>query len=218
MTKRKHVNALFTFNKNVSQELTDALAFYLAISTAPGNAWVTIAPALISAAQGRVASARAAETAVATGAIGLASARDLAVGLVEADVRNFVMTVQAAANNALDVATAKTIVTECGLTTKKISSKTKAAFDVVLNGTTAGLLDIIFKAANSANRSCYETHMSTDNVTWTSIKVTPDSKTSYMHGMAPVTKLYFRGRVILGEKKGGAQAWLIPHSVYIVTL
>ena len=218
MTKRKHVNAIFTFNKNVSQELTDALTFYTAISTAPGNTWVTITPATISAAQGRVASARAAETAVGTGTMGLAAARDLAVGLVEADIRNFVMIVQTAANNALDVATATAIVTECGLVTKKAKSKTKAAFDVVLNGTTAGLFDVVFKAAHSGDRACYETHMSTDNVTWTSIKISPDSKISYVHGLAPITKLYFRGRVILSEKKGGAQTWLTPHGVYIVTL
>ena len=216
MSKRKHVNAIFTFSKNVSQFLTDAQTFYTAISTAPGSAYVTVTPAAITAAQAKITAARTAESAVGTGAMGLAAARDLAVGLVEADVRNFVMVVQAAANNALDVATATTIVTECGLNTRRISPKTKNDFEVVNDTVSAGVLDVVFKAADRGGRSCYETQMSTDNVNWTTVKISPDSRIAFSHGAASGTKLYFRGRVILSERNGGAQAWITPPSAYVL--
>lgn len=218
MTKKKHVSAFFTFNSNVSQFLTDAQAFYTAISTAPGSSYVTVTPASITAAQAHITTARTAETAVSTGSIGLASARNLAVAVVETDVRNFMLIVQGAANNAPDLATATTIITECGLTTRRVTSKVKLPFDVLNDDTTAGLLDIIYKAVPHSMSVCYETQISTDNLSWTTVKVTPDSRITYMHGVASGTKLYFRGRVILGEKKGGAQAWVTPPAPYLITL
>ena len=213
MTKRKHVSAIFTFSRNVSQFLTDALAFYAAISTAPGSSYITITAATITAAQGRVTAARTAEIAVGSGTIGLAAARDLAVALVEADVRNFTSIVQTAATNALDVATATAIVTECGLTTRRVTARMKSAFEVINNATSAGVLDFIYKAAAPGVHACYETQLSTDNVNWTSLKITPESSFTYPHTMSSGTKVYFRGRVILVDKKGGAQAWLMPSSV-----
>lgn len=215
MSKRKHVNAIFTFSKNVSQFLTDAQTFYTAISTAPGSGFVTVTAASITAAQGRITSARAAESAVGTGAMGLAAARDLAVGLVEADVRNFVLVVQTAANNALDVATATTIVTECGLSTRRVGTKTKNDFEVLNDASSAGVLDVVFKAVGNGKNACYETQMSTDNVNWATVKISPDSRITFPHGSASGSKLYFRGRVILSEKKGGAQMWITPPSAYI---
>ena len=218
MSKRKHVNAVFATSENVSQFLTDALTFYTAISTPPGSTAVTITPAAITAAQGRVATARTAESAVGTGTMGLAAARDIAVAAVETDVRNFTALVQIAANSAVDAATATTIITECGLVTKKIGSKTKDGFSVALNSTTAGLLDLVFKAPVKNVKASYETQQSVDNLNWVTVNVSPDSRNTYAHGMASGTKLYFRGRVILSVKKGGAQAWLTPSISFIYTL
>ena len=81
MTKRKRVGAIFIFNENVSQFLTDASIFYTALSTTPGSTFVTIPPATMTAAQTHLTAARSAESAAGTGAMGLASARDLAVGV-----------------------------------------------------------------------------------------------------------------------------------------
>lgn len=215
MSKRKHVKAIFTFSKNVSQFLTDAQTFYTAISTAPGSGYVTVTSASITTAQGRITAARTAESAVGTGAMGLAAARDLAVGLVEADVRNFVMIVQAATNNALDVATATTIVTECGLNTRKAASKTKNDFEVVNDAQSAGVLDVVFKAVGNGKNACYETQMSTDNINWATVKISPDSRITLPHGSVSGSKLYFRGRVILSERNGGPQSWITPPSAYI---
>src|ERR1017187_9889863 len=100
MKKKKHVNAIFYYSDNVSQLLTNALAFYIAISTPPGNGAVTIPAASITAAQNRVAAARTAEGNVNTRTIGAADARDIAVNLVITDIQNFVAIVQTASNNA----------------------------------------------------------------------------------------------------------------------
>ena len=218
MSKRKHVNAVFATSENVSQYLTDALTFYTAISTTPGGTFLTITPAAITAAQGRVAAARTAESAVGTGTMGLAAARDLAVGAVETDVKNFTALVQIAANNAVDVATAKTIITECGLVTKRNGAKTKDGFSVTINSVTAGLLDLVYKAPVKNVKASYETQQSMDNVNWLTVNISPDSRNAYAHGMPSGTKLYFRGRVILSVKKGGAQVWLTPSASFIYTL
>ena len=119
MKKPQHTSASFIFDPNVSKMLKDALAFYIAISTAPGNTHVTIAAALIAAAQGRVATAQNAEIAAATKAVGTAGVRDSAVEAVMVDVRNFEAVVQTAINNAADKTTAKTIAQECLLHTKR---------------------------------------------------------------------------------------------------
>ena len=218
MTKRKHVNAIFTYDPNVSQFLSDAGTFYNIISTAPGNTWVTIPPASITAAQANITAARTAENNVGTGARGLADARDLAVGLVITDVRNFVGIVQTAANNAVDVATATTIVTECGLHTRKQTSKTKAGFTVGFDTSSAGLLSISFKAAAKGLRACYEIQESLDGINWLTVKTSTDARYTYAHGKPTGTKLYYRGRVILSELNGGAQPWMMPPLAFIYAL
>lgn len=218
MRKRKHVTAVFTTSENVSQFLTDASTFYTAISTAPGSTYVTIPAATMTAAQAHITTARAAETAVGTGTMGLASARDMAVAVVETDVRNFTATVQIAANNAVDATAATTVITECGLVTKRAGSITKNSFAVKLDPATAGVLDFTFKAAARNVKASYEIQQSTDNMNWVTVKVSPDSQNTYAHGMISGTKLYFRGRIILSEKKGAAQEWLTPPSPFVYTI
>ena len=218
MKKRKHVNAIFVYNENVSQFLTDALAFIIALSTAPGNTVVTIAATAITAARNHITAAQTAETNVASRTIGTANTRDVAVNQVITDVQNFVAIVQTAANNAPDVATATSIVTECGLVTRKPSNKTKAGFNVKNDAATAGLVDFIYKAAAQGLKACYETQESLDNINWVTVKTSPDSSYTFAHGKASGTKVYFRGRIILSEKKGGAQAWITPPTAFIFVL
>ena len=217
MKKRKHVNAIFVYNENVSQFLTDALAFIIAISTAPGNAWVTITAAAITTARNHITAAQTAETNTATRAMGLAGARDLAVQAVVTDVQNFVAQVQIAANNAPDVATAITIVTECGLVTRKPSNKTKGGLSVINDTTVSGTFIVTFKAAAGRAKASYEIQESIDNITWVTVKVSPDSHYLFAHGKPLGTKLYIRGRLSLSEKKGGAQAWITPPTPFIFT-
>ena len=112
----------------------------------------------------------------------------------------------------------RSIITECGLHTRKITSKTKAGFTVGNDATTAGLLDFVFKAATGGVGASYETQQSTDNIAWATVKTSPDSSSTYAHGAVSGTKLYHRGRVILSEKKGGAQAWITPPVPYIFVL
>ena len=134
------------------------------------------------------------------------------------DIQNFVGIVQTAANNATNATIATTIVTECGLHTKKQPSKTKAGFAVKNDATTAGEVDFIYKAAAKGLKACYETQESTDNINWVTVKTSPDARYTYAHGKPSGTKLYFRGRMILSELKGGAQAWITPSVVYLFVL
>lgn len=217
MKKRKKVSAIFVYNENVSQFLTDALAFIIALSTAPGNTVVTIAAAAITAARNHITTAQTAETNVASRTIGTAGTRDVAVNQVVTDVQNFVAIVQTAANNAPDVVTATTIVTECGLVTRKPTVKSKPSFAAKNDGTVSGQFDFTYKAAGKGVHACFETQESLDNITWVTIKTSPDSRYTFVHGKPVGTKVWLRGRMILSEKKGGAQAWMVPAKPFLST-
>lgn len=218
MKKPPHVHVYFEFSTNVSQMLSDALAFIIAISTLPGSAWVTIATATISASKSKITTAQTAETNTSTRAIGTADARDIAVKPVIVDIENYVAIVQTAVNNASDVATATTIAHECGLHIREIAITTKGDFKVTNDKTAAGVIDVIFKAASKGVHACYELQESADGVTFVSVKVSPDSRYKYAHGKATGTKLWFRGRISLSEKRGGAQAFLAPTIPFINVL
>jgi hypothetical protein len=218
MKKPKHTNAIFNFDTNVSKMLNDASAFYIAISTAPGNTYVSILPATIAAAKSRVTTALAAETTAATHATGTVQARDLAVKAVITDIQNFEAIVQTAVNNAPDELTAIAIVHECGLHTRKIAITTKGDFDVENDKTTNGVVDVIFKAADRGVHACYELQVSDDGINYVTVKVSPDSRYKYTHGKPAGTKLWFRGRISLSDTKGGAQLWLTPAVDFIFVL
>jgi len=215
MKKPQHTSASFIFDNNVSKMLSDISAFYIAISTPPGNSHVTIATALISAAQGRVTTAQNAETAAATKAVGTAGVRDIAVEAVMVDVRNFEAIVQTAINNAPNQTTATTIAQECLLHPKKLPVINKNDFKVANDADTSGVVTIVFKAAAKGLHACYEIQESLDGINYTPAKVSPDSHYKFAHGKAAGVKLWFRGRISLSEKRGGAQTWLTPVDVYI---
>jgi hypothetical protein len=217
MKKPQHTSATFIFDPNVSKMLSDAAAFYIAISTPPGNTHVSIPAATITAAQGRITTAQNAEIAAATKAVGTAGARDIAVEAVITDVRNFEAIVQTAINNAPDKITATTIAQECLLHPKKPIIINKNDFKAENDTTTSGVVDIIFKAAAKGLHACYELQESIDGINYTPAKVSPDSHYKYTHGKAVGTKLWFRGRISLSEKRGGAQTWLYPADIFIYT-
>jgi len=215
MKKAAHVNAIFSYDDNVDIFLDDALAFYTALFNSPGNTHVTIPIATQSSVQGRLTTATGSQSAVKTRTKGLAATRNVDVQAVITDVQNFVAQVQTAVNNAPNALTAIKIVLDCGLFTRKITSKTKPPYNVEADKTTAGEFDIIFKAAARGVHACYETQESTDGINFVTVKTSPDSRYVYIHGKPSGTKLWFRGRVILSDKKGGAQAWLSTHAGYI---
>jgi hypothetical protein len=217
MKKPQHTTAFFIFSDNAPQMLSDALAFITAISTPPGNIWVTIAAATISASKTRITTAQTAEFNTKTRAIGTAKARDLAVNPVVTDVLNYVAIVQTAVNNAPNLATALTIISECGLHYKLPVIINKNDFKTENDAATSGVVDIVFKAAPRGVHACYELQESIDGINFTPAKVSPDSRYKFTHGKAIGTKLWFRGRISLSEKRGGAQTWLYPVDVFIYT-
>ena len=162
-----------------------------------------------------MATARDSEVKTETRAIGTANARDIDVQAVITDVQNFVALVQIAANNAIDELTAITLVSECGLHTRKPAVRTKNDFDVRNDTNTPGSIYFIFKAYDKNVKACYETQESSDNITWVPAKTSPDSHFHYKHSTPAGIKMYYRGRVILSEKEGGAQYWMSPPASYI---
>jgi len=226
--KPTRVEASFIFSDNVPQLLSDAVTFYTAIAPAgaisagspagAGAAYVTFTAAAITTALNHVAACRTAQSLTATRAIGAAPARDMALAAVLTDIYNFVATIQIAVNSAANTTAAKAIVSACELHTRKDKTTTKAPFEVRLDPKSAGMLDFIFKAAPSGYKATYEVQQSIDNINWVSVKIFPTSRDTFMHGMPPGTKLYFRGRITLSAKKGGAQAWLTPATAYIYVL
>jgi len=74
-----------------------------------------------------------------------------------------------------------------------------------------------FKAAARGARACYELQESTDGINFVTVKVSPDSHYKYAHGKAEGTKIWFRGRLSLSEKMGGAQTWLHQVDEHIFT-
>jgi hypothetical protein len=162
----------------------------------------------MTAAQTHVTTAAAAETATNSGADGSVAARDIAVAAVETDVRNFVMLVQAVTNNAMDTATATAIITACGLSLPKVGVRTKAEFAVKNIAMSPGNISLVFKAAPKGTRANYEVQESTDGATYTTIKNTPDSRSSIAHGKPAGTKMHYQGRQILSAAKGGEQPWM----------
>lgn len=216
MKKRKHVAAIFVFNENVSQMLTDAGAFYKAISTPPGNTHVVIPTTQMATAQKNILLASAAEGATKTRTKGTADARDTVVANVVTDIRGFVLIVQAAANAAPDEVTATQIVTECGLITKAKAVHVKKDFEVKNDDTEAGMLDFAFKAAGKGIKASYEIQESTDGINFTSIKSSPTSRFKLAHGKAPGTRMIYRGRIVLSEKKGKEQAWITAPAIYVL--
>jgi len=216
MNKRKHVAAIFPFTENVSQLLTNVKAFYTTVSTAPGNTHVTIAATTMGTAQTNLTKALSAEAAVKTRTIGTSSARDAILATVITDVRSFVLLVQASANLAPDEVTATQIVTECGLKTRADAVRVKKDFEVRNDDNEAGVIDFIFKAAGQGIRATYEVQESTDGITFTTVKTSPTSSSKYTHGKAAGTRMIYRGRLVLSEKNGNEQAWIVAPAIYVL--
>ncbi|MHB8261283.1 MAG: hypothetical protein ACYDCN_08845 [Bacteroidia bacterium] len=217
MKKRAHVNAIFYYSINVSQFLSDADAFFIVLGTAPANTFVIISTRDLAAARAAVVTARGAESNVSSRTRGVADARDLNIAPVVTYVQNFVLAVQTSANNAATVALATAGVTECLLHTKKPSTKHKDSFDFSNDATTPSLFDIAFKAAPKNVHACYECWLSLDNITFDFVKSSPDSRYTYAHGKPVGTKVYLKGRMVLSEKKGGEQAFIIPPEAFVFT-
>ena len=215
MKKQKQVQAHFWTSENVSQFLTDALTFYTAIFTAPGNTHVTVSSTEIAAMRSRVADAQAAEGAISTRLRGAANTRNIKVDLVVTDVNNKVALVQIAVNSATTVALKTAVVTDCALHTRTEPTHTKGLFEVGLDTLNPAKINIVFKAAAQGERASYESWESLDNITWVFAKSSPESRYQYTHGRTTHTKLYIKGRIVLSDKKGGEQVFLIPPTAFI---
>ena len=226
--KPKQVGVIFDYNENVSQLLTEAIALYESVAGAnqisagspagAGSVYVAFTNTQITSFLNHVAAARTAESAATLRTTGAAPARNNALAPVIVDIQTVVLAVKSVVINTPNVTLATTIVTACTLHTHKVTIKTKAAFEAHNDKTTAGEIDFVYKAVKSGLRACYVNWISIDNINWTIAKITPDSSTTFVHGHPSGTKIYLKGQIILSDKKGGAQAFIIPPVAYIYVL
>lgn len=215
MAKKKHVVAVFTFSENVPQFLDDVNAFKQSLTTAPGNTHVTVPAADITQLTDDVADLVAAQALAASGEDGTAADRDVAWDVVITDVRGLVQIVQKAADVAATEEVAIAIVQGCGLRVKSRGVFVKPDFAAKLDKNVQGLVKLVSKAAQKGVRASYEWQHSANGVNFTTIKITTKSRTTWLSGIAPGTKAYFRKRVII-EDLAGPPVWSQIVSLYIV--
>lgn len=199
MAIRKRILAIFTYSKVVMQFIGDANAFITALTTAPGNTFVTIPPATITTVQGHIATLTADEATAAGGGEGTADIRDQSLEVVITDIRGLQATVQLAADGAASEAEAVTLVHSCGLKTRKVSARVKPDFAVKNDREFSGLLHLVSKAANRGTVASYEWQSSPNGINFTQIKITTQSRTTWLTGLAPGTKVFLRKRVITNK-------------------
>ena len=77
-------------------------------------------------------------------------------------------------------------------------------------------IDIIFKAAAQGLKATYEIQESTDGTNFTTVKTTSSSRSKHTHGKAPGTRMIYRGRIVLSEKNGKEQAWIVAPAIYVL--
>lgn len=207
MPVRRFIEAIFTFSKKVAVLITDVNAFKTALTSPPGNTYVTIPPATITDLETHLATLLSDEGKVMAGGEGAADARDLSLSVVINDVRDLVRIVQNAADDAPDEETAIAIIHGCGLKTRAKGVHAKPDLSVKNDNNTSGLLHLLCKAADKGLKASYEWANSTNGVNFTTFKVTPVSRLDWQSNATPGTKMYFRVRISLSEKKGGTQSW-----------
>lgn len=207
MALRRHIVAIFKFSKSVPVFMVDVQAFKIALTTAPGNTHVTIPPATITELETHLATLSSDEAKSATKGIGLAVTRDLSWDVVIKDVRDLVRIVQQVMDNAPDEQHAIAIAHACGLKTKAKGIHVKSDLTVSNDAGGAGLLRLVSRAAGKNINAAYEWQSSFNGVAFTTFKITIESSTLWTSNAAPGTKMYFRRRIIVSEKKGGMLSW-----------
>lgn len=206
MTLKKQVQAIFKFSRSVAQFISDVRAFIESLTTTPGNTYVTIPPATITTIDGHIDALEQDEATAQSGEDGTAATRDLSWNVVRRDVRGLVRTVQDVVDGAPDETTAVAIVQACGLQTRQTTPRTKPDFAVTNDKNVSGLLHLVSKAAPRTVKASYEWQSSPNGVTFTTIKITIQSRTTWASGATPGTKMYFRKRIIT-NKDIGTPSW-----------
>ncbi len=214
MARKKHVTAVFTVSDSVPQFMDDANALKTALTTAPGNTYVTIPPADITQFETDMTTLTAKQGLAEKGTEGAAGERDQAMDVVENTIRDWVRLVQNAADDAADEETAITIVQACGCRVKVRGVFVRPDFTVKLDKNIQGLVRLRSKAGPKNKPAIYEWQYSPNGVSFTTIKTTHKSYYAWLSGLAPGAKAFFRKRVSISDEPG-EPAWSPVISIYI---
>ena len=172
-----------------------------------GGYFTHVKPSLITVAADINALETAEETAK-THVAGAAAARDIKFDKVLIDMRGLQMYVQTLADNAPDIATAKAIINASGFDLKPHGIHTKDALKAT-HGKVSGTVQLAAKAV--AKAGAYEWQMSNDNINWTSLPTTIETKTK-VTALTPGSIVYFRCRAV---KKTGVENWTQAVSIVV---
>lgn len=215
MSTRKHIIAIFTYSKSVPVFMNDVNTFKQALTSAPGNTFVTIPPATITDLETHLTTLTDAEAEVNLGRDGAAAIRDIAWDVVKNDVRDLVRIVQQAADNAVDEATSTAIILACGLKKRKAGNFVKPDFSVKNDRVVSGMVRLASKAAARGVKAAYEWQSSPNGVTFTTFAIGTKSRITYLPGVLAGTKMYFRKRVITNKDEGPA-SWSQIVIIFII--
>ena len=213
MAFKKRIIAVFTVSRKVAVFIQDMQALMLALTTAPGNTYLTLAPALVTAINARIATLVAGEAEAAKRTEGAAATRDIALAAVVNDASMLKAEVQLAANAGADVDVAKQIIQGCGMKVKTTSPRTKPDFTVTNVANTQGMLRFSSKAADKGKVASYVFQTSNNGINFTTVVVSTKSAVNWVSGAAPGTKLYCRKQVITNKDTG-----VPPYSQTVIVL
>jgi hypothetical protein len=215
MTLKKRLIAVFPISTKVGKFIGDLQAFIESLTTTPGNTKVTIPAGDITTINGHIGDLVSAQATAQSREDGTAADRDIALEVCKKDARDLERIVQAAADAAPDAVEALAIIQACGLRARSRGVLLKPDLAAKMDPNVSGLVKLSSKAADQGVRASYEWQYSANGVSFTTIKTTTVSRTTWISGLAPGTKAYFRKRVITADIPGGP-AWSQVVFVWIV--
>lgn len=196
MARQKRIQAVFAVSKNIPTFISDALAFKEALAKAQQNKRVQIAVAAIDALGESIAALIAAQAIVAKRKRGTRAVRDLALSDTISHVRSLVRRVQSAMDHSPDAPAAVALAQTCGLKVRKPRVITISDTEVRRDEKHEGLVHLISKAKHKRDNAAYIWEVNRNNRTFTRIKITHKSRTTWQSDVPPGTKLYFRKGIV----------------------
>ncbi len=201
MPKRRRIQAVFAISKSIPQFMADGAALKTALTKARATKYVTIAPAYITALENNLAQLAVKQAIVAKRKQGSRAVRDIVLSDVIRKVRHLVRIVQQAMDEAADITEAVAIAQSCGIKVRKPRVLTIPDTEVRKDEKHEGLVHLISKAKHKRDNARYIWEVSSNKRTFTRIKVTHKSRTTWQTDVAPGTKLFFRKGIISRRTK-----------------
>jgi hypothetical protein len=214
MSLQRRPRAIFAFTKSAPQFIQNTQAFTTALKKEPAKTLLSIPPADITAVETKLAALIRKQAIVKKRRIGSAAIRDTAWHKAILHVRKLLNHVQRAADNAANLPEAVHIIQSCGLRLRKPRVVTKPDVEVRRDEDTIGLVHLISRARPKRDKAIYVWDVSTNGRSFTNIKISAKSKTTWQTPLPQGTKLIFR-RGIITRGNDDAIVWSQPITFYL---